>query len=373
MRNLFKIDIDTGRIFGLDILRALAIIFVLIAHSSNLLSKDLTKINNHFVFDGVSIFFVLSGFLIGGILIRLIDKNGFSFYTLINFWIRRWFRTLPNYFLILIVLCVLHYAFDPAFTISMAFKYFIFSQNLWTKHPWFYPEAWSLSVEEWFYIIFPLLIFIALFFQKSYKKSLLFIAVFIIILATAFRIYRFSTVSLNGVGDWDILFRKQVITRLDSLMFGVLGAYISFFHHRAWTTFKIQFLYTGIFLFLAWKFILPKFTKYDDLYFCVFRFTIFSIATLFLLPYLSQLKTGKGFLYKIITYLSLISYSAYLINFTLVQRWIIGSIPWERITNDTYVIGASNYFLFWFLVIAMSILIYKHFEVPMTSLREKFK
>jgi peptidoglycan/LPS O-acetylase OafA/YrhL len=111
MNKIFTIEIYSNRVFGLDILRAAAILFVVIGHGSLLLSEELRVLCNYFFFDRVSIFFVLSGFLIGGILIKLIEKNGFSLTILKSFWIRRWFRTLPNYFLILIVLCIIQFLF----------------------------------------------------------------------------------------------------------------------------------------------------------------------------------------------------------------------------------------------------------------------
>ena len=92
------------RIFGLDLLRAIAIGLVLLCH-----------ITPFFVFPlapgwfaevsalaslGVDLFFVLSGFLIGGILLRDLDR-GASFRSLVAFWSRRWWRTLPNYYLFL--------------------------------------------------------------------------------------------------------------------------------------------------------------------------------------------------------------------------------------------------------------------------------
>jgi len=66
----FKIEIDSSRIFGLDVLRALAILFVIFQHAGNYLPEVLKQNYNVFIFDGVSIFFVLSGFLIGKILDR---------------------------------------------------------------------------------------------------------------------------------------------------------------------------------------------------------------------------------------------------------------------------------------------------------------
>jgi len=63
----------------------------------------------------------------------------------------------------------------------------------------------------------------------------------------------------------------------------------------------------------------------------------------------------------------------YLLNYSIVKRWIISNIPWEEITDNMFIRGISNYSFYWLLVIGLSILIYKYFEIPMTSLREKFK
>ena len=112
MRNILKIELNPERIYGLDILRAFAILFVVAGHGEVLLPRQLKSINDFFVFDGVSIFFVLSGFLIGGILIKILEKNQITINLLFEFWIRRWFRTLPNYFLILITLGILHFFFN---------------------------------------------------------------------------------------------------------------------------------------------------------------------------------------------------------------------------------------------------------------------
>jgi peptidoglycan/LPS O-acetylase OafA/YrhL len=374
MIKLFKLDIDRNRIFGLDILRALAILFVVTGHGSSLLPDNLNAISDYFVFDGVSIFFVLSGFLIGGILIKLIDKNDFNFPVLKTFWIRRWFRTLPSYFLILISLCIIHLYLDEKFTLISVYRYFLFSQNIFTDHPsWFFPEAWSLSVEEWFYLIFPLLLFFTFLLKIPHKKSLLYLALFIILFSTTFRFYRFLNVDITTIDEWGLLFRKQVITRLDSLMFGVVGAYISFYHNSLWNKFKTQLIIIGISIFISWKYILPNFTAFDGIYSCVFKFTLISIGTLCMLPYLSNVKTGNGFLYKIITYISLISYSMYLLNLSIVQFLIIRKIPWNYITENDCIVVLSNYFGYWLLVIGLSILMYKYFEIPMTALRDRFK
>ena len=70
----FSLNTGHSRIFGLDLLRAIAILFVVIGHSSILAPEHIKPIIRLITLDGVAIFFVLSGFLIGGILIRQIEK-----------------------------------------------------------------------------------------------------------------------------------------------------------------------------------------------------------------------------------------------------------------------------------------------------------
>jgi peptidoglycan/LPS O-acetylase OafA/YrhL len=371
MKSLFSIALDPHRVFGLDILRALAILFVVVLHGNFLLPDQLSQITSLFVFDGVSIFFVLSGFLIGGIFIRSVEANGINIETVSNFWIRRWFRTMPNYFLVLITLCCLNALFTEGFSFRTINLYFVFSQNFFNTHPDFFPEAWSLSIEEWFYLLVPAgFAVLTYMFKTTPKTGILLTSILLILLVTSFRYYRYWTIPTDVI-DWDKLFRKQVITQLDSLMFGVIGAYTSFYHRKLWIVYKTPLFLVGIVLFMVSKFAISEFTTIGGLYSVVFSFTVISLATLFLLPYLSEFKAGSGFLYQLITYVSLISYSMYLINLSVVQEWIIGSIPWDNITNNVYLMVISRYCLFWILVILLSILLYKYFEVPMTSLRER--
>ena len=91
----------SGRIFGLDLMRAIAILIVMYMHSMFVLPVSVQRIFNLPLpaMDGVSVFFVLSGFLIGGILLRILEEQNFGPREIFQFWIRRWFRTLPNYVL----------------------------------------------------------------------------------------------------------------------------------------------------------------------------------------------------------------------------------------------------------------------------------
>src|ERR1700676_3766910 len=92
---------ESNRVPGLDIFRSIAILLVLACHFSlcGVMTGPMTE-NIRFWLGilGVQLFFVLSGFLIGSILIRDLSARGVGFQQVRHFWARRWFRTLPNYY-----------------------------------------------------------------------------------------------------------------------------------------------------------------------------------------------------------------------------------------------------------------------------------
>ncbi len=133
------------RNFGLDLLRAISIWLVLAQHGGiNITGLTPLKIGSI----GVEIFFVLSGFLIGGILLRDIDKNLSLKQTLINFWTRRWFRILPLYYIILLFKFIV---VDHSIGKNILY-YVLFLQNNFYGID-FLPVSWSLVIEEWFYLL----------------------------------------------------------------------------------------------------------------------------------------------------------------------------------------------------------------------------
>lgn len=364
----------SSRVYGLDILRAFAILFVIYSHSFFLIIDHIDeRLYNVLSLDGVTLFFVLSGFLIGGILLKIINTTSFIATDLYHFWIRRWFRTLPNYFFMLLLLILLS-AFRKLDQPDRLVSYFFFLQNFITPHPAFFPEAWSLSVEEWFYLLIPLGLFLSIKFLPYGKKNIILSwIVGMILLITMLRILRAVFLDITDFESWDNLQRKLVATRLDSIMFGFFGAWMSCYHKSGWIKWKKPLLLAGLLL-LFIPAAIESISGKNIIYLNYFSLSITSLATLMLLPALSEFRNGKGPIFRFLTFVSIISYSMYLVNFSLAQLTIIPSLTNTIVlfTTNHLVISIIRYVLYWVLTFALSYLLYQFFEQPVMNLRERF-
>jgi peptidoglycan/LPS O-acetylase OafA/YrhL len=155
---------DLGYVPGIDGLRALAVVAVILYHA------ELSWIPGGFL--GVEVFFVVSGFLITSLLLSEVRNDGSV--ALGNFWVRRARRLLPALFLVLTATSVLALLFAPGEVAELrgdvlsALFYvtnwdFVFSDKSYFEimgRPPLLQHLWSLAVEEQFYLFWPL-IFIA--------------------------------------------------------------------------------------------------------------------------------------------------------------------------------------------------------------------
>jgi peptidoglycan/LPS O-acetylase OafA/YrhL len=168
---------------------------------------------------GVDLFFVLSGFLIGGI---LIDAKGSEHYFR-TFYVRRAFRILPIY----VVACFAYfpvsrwavYAFHGATKAAMPwYVYATFTQNFWLAsgrwHVWLAP-TWSLAIEEQFYLTLPLLIWMVP--EKHLWK---------VVAAGVIAVLEFRSIAyLHFYPHWsEVAFYVLSPFRADGLLMGVLAA-----------------------------------------------------------------------------------------------------------------------------------------------------
>ncbi len=156
---------------GLDALRALAIILVLIEHFR------LVKAPSGSL--GVMIFFVLSGFLITSILLREHRSSGSI--SLSNFYRRRVFRIFPNFYVCWILTTIVEYFAHRFYwkTSIVSFFYMMdYGRALYSErmqpylHLWI---SWSLAVEEKFYLLWPLLLLLLLKKRSTMIRTMCFI------------------------------------------------------------------------------------------------------------------------------------------------------------------------------------------------------
>lgn len=367
----FKIEFHEDRIYGFDIIRTIAIISVLLGHGAIIIpgKPDSFYIKACEFLDGVFVFFILSGFLIGQLLIYTIENKEINKNTLIIFWKKRLLRTLPAYYFTLILLIILSLLTIKGFGNLKLILYFIFSQNLFYYHPFFFAEAWTLSIEVWFYILIPLTIFIFKgFFKLSDKRSIIYTIVIFLSIGFLSRLFKAYTLDYIDGTVIDFAFRKQVITRIDSVTFGIIGSYTYRYKNDLWTKYKYFYLIVGILIFLYTKFpFLPE-TRFYRL---VLFYPLQSLSFLLTLPYFSTIKKGSGFIFSVITTLSYVSFSIYLINMNLVQIFILNNIKILDL-NETPIL-ALKYILYLFLSIIGGIYLYKKIELPFMQMRKKIK
>jgi peptidoglycan/LPS O-acetylase OafA/YrhL len=136
------------RIPSLDGLRAISILFVVLSHMSK--SGHAPRIFFQFAATGVSIFFVISGYLITSILLR--EREQTQTINLREFYIRRAYRIFPAAF---VFMAVVIFVFWPQFRWYHVAAGLLYVANYDLTRPWVFGHLWSLSIEEQFYFLWP--------------------------------------------------------------------------------------------------------------------------------------------------------------------------------------------------------------------------
>lgn len=304
------------RFTGLDHLRALAIVLVFLYHYRMFPHPSWIDAAGWIGWTGVDLFFVISGFLIAGQLFREIREH--QAIGLKTFFTKRFFRIVPPYvFTLFLYFCIP--VFREREALPPLWKFISFTQNygLDVIHKGTFSHAWSLCIEEQFYIMLP---FILLFFAKTKSLHYLKFGALWLILGSVFlRYFSWQEYIVPNLGrpdfwrEWYMKIYYPTYTRFDGLAVGVLAAY--FFKFSA--KFKTWVERNGNILVVA-----GLFSAGLSLFFCreqysedasVFGFTFVAVSYGILLlgavsssSFLS--KTRNFFTSKI----ALLSYSVYL-------------------------------------------------------------
>ena len=309
-----------GRIPSLDGLRALSIALVLVKHSVMMEPFDR---HHAFIWDvigngdlGVTIFFVISGFLITSLLLKERSETGQL--SLSRFYIRRAFRILPPYYAFLIILLLLE---ETGFlhiglrghTDAVAFRLhwqasLLFLRDYMGNGSWWTDHTWSLSVEEQFYLLWPACLALAGL-VKSKK-----VAVALVLASPAIRVVSHLLFPRVGMDRELMMFH----IRIDSLMTGCAMAI--FYEHLQfkwrWT------LPAAIFLFVVSPYLADHLHGY---YALPFGLSLDNLAIGYLLLYAVRNPGslfGRVLNHRIVAHIGVLSYSLY-----LWQELFLGKFP----------------------------------------------
>ena len=229
-----------NRLPGLDLLRAIAIIWVMLFHSFIVggLGPDFAWLSR-FGWAGVDIFFVLSGFLIGTQVFRQLQQSaGFS---VSGFYARRAWRILPA-FAVVLALYVFFPALREAPGLEAWWQFATFTMNLLIDYDrnQAFSHAWSLCVEEHFYLIFPLLAWLLA--SRVSASRFLGACAVVVILGIALRAATWlHYAAIEPPRNWFIeeLYYPTWM-RLDGLLMGVMLAALRVYRPQIWASLQLR-------------------------------------------------------------------------------------------------------------------------------------
>lgn len=337
----------------LDVCRAMAIMLVLLSHGRHFLvavfpQAQLLKFGG---FLGVEIFFVLSGFLIGRILISQSAKSHSALSWIPRFWMRRWLRTYPNYVLFFFInlglLSTIRVVPEPEI-----WHYLTFTQSLLQPHPAFFQEAWSLAIEEIFYFVTPLLMLLAWPFVRGARRALVSVMILLLLYSLVMRcffVWSDPSLTLNEV-------RSTALLRLDAIMVGVFAAWC-FMRQGLWWHTLCRFSPYGVALLIPTIIITaqPDAVVDNNQALKVGLFFMANLGAMGLIIVGYNWSPCSWF-NKMASHLARWSYSAYLANLPLLftifhffptatQGWI-GVVAWFGFMVFTWAVAALVYYSF---------------------------
>ena len=263
---------------GLDSLRALAAIIVVIGHIEIL--KPL-KSSNTFLSHlpdghlGVILFFVISGFLISYLLFE--EKKEFGTIHLKQFYMRRILRIWPLYYLTLLLSWLFFTAsYD---TLGSIFTWTIFPNvahaigESWPNSP----QVWSIGVEEQFYLFWPFLI---LYMRKKWISIAL--ISFVLLYDFAPHILGYVKLYLGGNDNWYIFIQKFIYdSKFSAIALGALMGFLISTKHRILTLLHHPIIgYASILTpLILWGLNVHWGYFTDEIYMLLFAFMVLSVAT----------------------------------------------------------------------------------------------
>lgn len=234
LRSFLELDLLDNRYPALHGMRVLGVVSVVQWHATQILrvynglpmTQSATG-TSLAIFFGMDMFFVLSGFLIGSILLRSIETSGSQHVR--RFYLRRVFRTFPSYYLVLTFLVVTT-ALTANQRHNLPFEY-TYLTNYRSNHPHdvVMPWGWSLALEEQFYLAVPVLFFTLQRIEGDAGRLAVLIALWSSTFFTRLALYLHPFGFGSSAVFVDMYIRTH--TRCDTLVAGIILAYV----HNRWS------------------------------------------------------------------------------------------------------------------------------------------
>jgi peptidoglycan/LPS O-acetylase OafA/YrhL len=343
---------------GLDFLRFIAAFAVLVFHSSQWYHYQFDtpfKMFLHNLPVAVDFFFMLSGFLI--IYLLLVEKGNTGTVSLKNFYIRRFLRIFPLYYLIILIAYLFlqtdHDKVDWDKFLYFWGNFWLIGKNAWTLSA--LNPLWSISIEEHFYLFIPFLVLIT---PAKYLKYILWT---IIASSFAFRIY--ATLSIPD--NWMTIY-MHTFSQMDLLAAGGLLA-LYHYHHPIRFQLPLWIYMAMLFAFILLMTLVDS-KNYSTVYLASVKKYLFDIPLLFLLIFF-VFSDNKSFdklkNQKILNYLGKISYGIYLYNALFID--LLDRNQW---LHEHYFV---KFILDVFITLTVAALSYELFEKQFLKLKYRFK
>jgi len=350
----------SGRVPGLDLLRAGAISLVLFEHQGLISNREAATGNL-----GVNLFFVLSGFLIGGILFETGDSLRRP-RIVAGFWLRRWLRTLPNYYLFLGINILVWLPFQRLQVVERIVPPFlVFAQNFAHRPAWFFVESWSLCVEEWFYIFFPVALWAGLLVSRRFVRTYWATVVAMMFVSIGLRL------AMKPPEDWGLDVNMVVVLKFDALGWGALAAAAMRTWPGIWKRFRGPAALAGLVMVVE-SFVYQA--NHDMKVAYVARSLLPTFQTLgwaFVLPWASTCTRLKGAWFdRSVAAVARWSYSLYLVNFMASVLLVLYLMPILGAGARGVAAGELIYFT---VVFVVSAALYHWFEGPVLRLRSRIR
>lgn len=305
---------------------------------------------------GVDLFFVLSGYLVSGLIFN--EYKLHNSFNSTNFLIRRGFKIYPTYYFFLgFTFLFFNHLTKTPYSVAGLWHEAIFISN-YTSHNNIH--LWSICIEEHFYLLLALVFFLLIKFNKIELKSFVSIYIFLLLLGLVCRTY-------NYMHYHDYNFDRDYTKshfRFDSLFFGVLLAYIAHYKSHVFDR-MLANKFNKLYCLLATAFLFSNFIFYRETY------PIIAVTNLAINPICFGYLMLNIVNYKSASFLKIISPLAYIGKYSysiyLFHRFF-NYIAIHIVRN-----GGPLYCLVYFaLSIVGGIIISKCIEYPIINFRERY-